>query len=128
VRSYEEIEADARPGTAFSNGTSFEIWSAGWCERCKWDAAFQSGTTDQGCPLLLIAIMGKTPKEWTETGLQDYDCSEFVSDDDGDDGDGPETPDGPTSPAVEIDGQVDLFSVFADQIAEAPQQVPVGAL
>ena len=90
--------------------------------------AFQADDREPGCPIVMVALMGKTPKEWIPTGIQDYDCTEFISND-GDDGDdGPETPDGPTGPAVEHPGQVDLFSVFADQIAEAPQQVPAGAL
>lgn len=121
MRSHDEIFDSARDGSPFSNGTSGEIWMADWCYRCKVDGPFQRDETMEGCPLLLVALIGKTPAEWTEQEEpQDYHCSEFVPDDE--DGDGPEP--GPHPVAV-IDGQVDMFEVFADQIADAPQQQAV---
>lgn len=111
MRDYDSIVDDAAQRSPFSNGTSGEIWMSNWCYQCKVDGPFQRGVTDQGCPLLLVALMQKTPKEWTETGLQDYHCSEFVPDDDGEDGD----PDPDPAP---MPGQTDMFEVFADDIAE----------
>lgn len=112
MRDYDAIFDDARPGSPFSNGTSGEIWMESWCYRCKVDAPFNRGETNEGCPLLLVALMERTPKEWTETGLQDYHCSEFRPDDDG--GDDPLPP-----PVPVCDGQGDIFGEFAEQIAEA---------
>lgn len=112
MRDHDSIFDDAADRSPFSNGTSGEIWMSEWCYRCKVDGPFQRGVTDQGCPLLLVALMQKTPKEWTETGLQDYHCSEFVPDDDGKDGD----PDPNPAP---LPGQTDMFEVFAEQITDA---------
>ncbi|MFG1794226.1 hypothetical protein [Nocardia sp. NPDC049149] len=79
MRSLEEIEKDARPHPAFSNGTSWEIWEASWCARCMRDRPFRNGIVPTGCPLILVAICGeKTPVEWLEqAGIQDYVCIEF---------------------------------------------------
>lgn len=113
MRDYDAIIADAKERTPFSNGTSGEIWMSGWCYTpCAHDAAFQRDEAPLGCPLLLAAFSGYTPKEWTETGLQDYHCSEFRPEDDGD-GD-----DAPLTPVPVCDGQLDILGVFADQITE----------
>lgn len=116
MRDYDAIIADATHKSPFSNGTSGEIWMDGWCYRCKVDGPFQRGNAEEGCPLLLVAYMQMTPKEWTEVGLQDYHCSEFVPDDDGRDGD----PDPNPAP---LPGQTDIFSVFADAVAEDASRV-----
>lgn len=120
MRDLDAIMEDAREGSPFSNGTAGEMWMGDWCYRYKVDAAFQRDESPEGCPLLLVALLDKTPAEWTETGIQDYHCSEFDEDhgDDGDDGEGP--PVGPTwpQPVMEMEGQIDLFSVFADQITD----------
>lgn len=78
MRTVEEIERDARPGAAFSNGTSWEIWEAAWCCRCLRDLPFRNGISPTGCPLILVAICGeKTPIEWLpQEGVQDYHCIE----------------------------------------------------
>jgi hypothetical protein len=115
MRDYDAILADATDRSPFSNGTSGELWMGKWCYRCKRDAAFLAGDSDQGCPLLLVALMQKTPKEWTETGLQNYHCSEFKPLDGG--GGEPEP-----EPIPVCDGQVDMFGVFAEQIADQPQR------
>lgn len=117
VRSYDDIMADAADEPPFSNGTMGYGWMGHWCYQCKVDGPFQRDEADEGCPIILVAMLQKTPKEWTDQGLQDYHCSEFVPDDeDGDEG--PDGPPPPTGPAVPIEGQVDMFEVFADQIAE----------
>lgn len=76
MRTWAEISATARKPAAFSNGTSWEIWSAGWCCRCKHDD--WSGKTE-GCPINGVAIIDQTtPTEWMPTGrIQDYECIEF---------------------------------------------------
>lgn len=126
MRDHDAIFDDAREGSPFSNGESGWNWMSRWCHRCKVDGPFTRGEADQGCPLLLVALMERTPKEWTETGLQDYHCSEFVPDDEEGDGSEPTPPPFP-QPVAEMDGQTDIFSAFADQIAEAVQPETAGA-
>lgn len=71
MRSHDEIDAGARPGSAFSNGSSWEHWSYRWCEVCRND-------TNEDCPIVAVAMFGeKTPEEWVEVGLQNYECTEF---------------------------------------------------
>lgn len=77
MRTLDEIMADP-DRYPFSNGTSGERWQSEWCHRCKVDAPFMQGKADEGCPLLLAALLGVKPREWTEKGSQDYACSEFV--------------------------------------------------
>jgi hypothetical protein len=117
MRDLDAIQADAREGSPFSNSTSGEMWMGEWCYRCKVDAPFQRDEATEGCPLILVALIDKTPAEWTETGTQDYHCSEFDEDhgEDGDDGEGP--PVGPTwpQPVAEMEGQTDIFTAFVDQ-------------
>lgn len=60
----ETAYANARDERAFSNGTDWEIWQYNNCETCHHDAAYQAGETNQGCPLIVVALLGKTPREW----------------------------------------------------------------
>ncbi len=108
MRDIDAVMADATDKSPFSNSTTGEIWMGKWCWRpCKKDR-------DESCTLILAALCGKTPKEWTETGLQDYTCSEFEPDDEG----GGDSQPVPPAPVGEFDGQVDMFAVFADGIVE----------
>lgn len=124
MRTYDEIEADARPGRAFSNSTSFEIWSYNrGCGTCRND----DDATEKWCPILTVAITsGKTPAEWLELDenrIQDYTCTEYDERrDDGPDDDEPE-PDPTPMPVAEIDGQIDMFEVFAENIADEASTV-----
>jgi hypothetical protein len=86
MRTPDEIEASARDGAPFSNGTEGYAWQSQWCDRCLVDAPFRNGLKGAtGCPLLLIALGGKTPAEWIEQpwgehgpSLYDrYHCVEF---------------------------------------------------
>jgi hypothetical protein len=85
VRTYDEIYNGARDGSPFSNSTEWEMWSDGWCNRpCRHDAAFQRDEALEGCPLILLAMVGKTPSEWLEQppGSPDrYHCIEFRGED-----------------------------------------------
>lgn len=85
MRSYEEIERDARDRAPFSNGTAGDIWMGNWCDRCLVDAPYRNGLNGTGCPLILVALTQKTPAEWLEVGLQNYTCLEarFPGDDGG---------------------------------------------
>lgn len=109
MRTPDEIERDARDGSPFSNGTSGEIWMHNWCQKpCAHDGPFQRGETDEGCPLILLALTGKTPIEWLEQdGSQDYHCIEFRDESSG----GGEP--GPRRPQPEMPGQEELFPAEA---------------
>lgn len=77
MRSYKEIERDARDIRPFSNSTMGEIWFGNWCDRCLVDAPYRNGLNGTGCPLILVAVIGKTPAEWRETDRsQDCVCLE----------------------------------------------------
>ena len=122
MRTYDEAKAAAKDEPAFSNGTEGYAWMDNWCDRCVHDKGTRDGTDEAGCPLVMVALMGKTPIEWidqTENGhrLGDtYHCTEFRDEDEGGGDDDAPPPPGP--PAPEIDGQADIFAVFAEQIAE----------
>lgn len=102
-------EVLTRPGSAFSNSTEWDIWSANWCDRCTKDADFQAGKSELGCDLILIAMCGdEIPAAWmdTEPGCHDrYRCIEFRSTDDGNGGDDPEPKPLPEPP--DMDGLFD---------------------
>jgi hypothetical protein len=51
-----EPEADDRP--PFPDGFSGEVWMVENCERCAHG--------ENTCPLLMLAIIGRTPHVWTE--------------------------------------------------------------
>lgn len=98
MRSLEVIEAAALPGSPFSNSTDWEIWSYNWCERCRNDspALVDKG---EGCPLILVALMGKRPSEWLDGECPSkYTCVEFR---DQNDGPGPEPQPIPDPPGQE---------------------------
>ena len=82
MRTEDEIQRDARPGSAFSNGYEWDCWSSKWCENCIHD----DFETDKFCPLVTVAMLGdKTPAEWMfEKPLSLYDrytCVEFQDED-----------------------------------------------
>lgn len=79
MKSFEDYEAAAREGPPFSNGTEWELWSFNACmgagndsRRCVHDDDADDG---RGCPLILLAMIGKTPAEWTGPHGR-YQCSE----------------------------------------------------
>lgn len=129
MKTYDEAYAAAADRRPFSNGTEGCAWEENWCARCVHDAEFRRTWDGPGCPLMQVALMGRTPVEWidqTENGhrLGDtYHCTEFRDKDDNGGEDGEPEP----GPLPVIDGQVDMFEVFAEQITEqaSREQVPV---
>ena len=125
MRTAEQIEATARPGSAFSNSSQFEYWAS---NRGCWTCRNDDQATEKWCPILGVALSsGKTPAEWVTFSEQDeihgnYTCTEYDErrDDGPDDGDDPEPDPGP--PPV-IDGQIDIFEVFAERIADEASTV-----
>jgi hypothetical protein len=111
MRTHEEAMAAATDGTPFSNSTQWELWADRHCFGCKVD-------TDESCPLVLVALSGKTPAEWTAPTEQqrlqsDYDCAEFIPAVDEKPAPAPPRPPAPAKP---LPGQLDLF---AEAVARA---------
>ncbi|MFE3060660.1 hypothetical protein [Nocardia sp. NPDC059239] len=82
MKSYDEYEKTARDERAFSNGTVRDIWSHSVClgggnpkRRCVNDDDADIGN---GCPLILLSTIGKTPAEWTGKRAQ-YRCTEHTT-------------------------------------------------
>ena len=135
MRTEAEIQADAKPGSPFSNGTEGYAWMGNWCERCT----NNDEETELWCPLLTVALLGKTPVEWIEqpwrswndaNGVEHppapslgdkYHCIEFEDRRDPDDGDDPEPE--PEPPVCE--GQLDIVDLYLDaaidQLTTAPE-------
>jgi hypothetical protein len=122
MRSYDEIWATARDERPFSNGTEGYGWMENWCwapcqqpdevawqryEEGKRKTPPKSGT---GCPLILVAMLGRTPTEWLKQEREDglicigdqYHCVEFRPP-----GSGGEP--GPPRPKRDPPGQLALF-------------------
>jgi hypothetical protein len=83
--SYDRAKARSLPIVPFSNGTEYQAWSSGWCERsgapCGRDT-IQRGTGDLACPLLDVATLDeRTPAEWGERknvlGPGMYECTKY---------------------------------------------------
>ncbi len=136
MRSEDEIHADAVEQRAFSNHSQFDYWadSGRGCYDCRHDKP----NIELYCPILSAGYLGLWPKEWErKTEKWEYggktgelevvgECSEFEYDDEDGDGEEPQ-PDPWPAPVAEMEGQSDIFSVFADEIAEQPQRQVVSA-
>lgn len=64
--AYDDILARSRPGPPFSNGTEGLSWQENWCDRCLRDAPFRNMGKGTGCPIWMVALLGRTPAEWME--------------------------------------------------------------
>ena len=67
----------------FSDAAAGDVWMGNWCGRCVKDRAVRVGE-GPGCPLVLVALMGRTPAPWLlpEVGGE-FHCLEFRGEDDG---------------------------------------------
>lgn len=83
---YTDVFERSRDRRAFANSTEGDGWMANWCDRCLRDAPFRNGISDVGCPIILVAMMDRTPAEFLdgprdETGAyslaDQYHCIEF---------------------------------------------------
>jgi hypothetical protein len=110
MRTYEEAFAAARDEPAFSNGTEGYGWMENWCwNGCLHEAEFTRTGEGTGCPLVLVALMQRTPSEWLD-GPRDeqgrysiadqYHCVEFRDEDNP--GPGYGTPPDPPLPGQEL--------------------------
>jgi hypothetical protein len=69
---YDDAWNRARDVPPFSNGTEGFGWQANWCDRCLRDALFRNTGKGSGCPLLCIAVQGRTPAEWLDGPRDEY--------------------------------------------------------
>lgn len=92
MRTFEEAMSDARDRPAFSNGTEGYGWMDANCDRCIHDKPSRQGRAEDGCPLILVTLLDKTPIEFldgprNEQGLygiaDQYHCIEFRDEDEG---------------------------------------------
>lgn len=96
--TYKAAWETARDNPAFSNGTEGECWMEANCHQCINDSP-ELVDRGEGCPLIEVAILGRTPMEWTpdkpgSLGEQ-YRCMYFRSKDDGPDPEPTPIPDPP---------------------------------
>lgn len=102
MRGYRQIDASATDGAPFSNSTEGDAWTAVWCDNCTHDRPAREGRYEDACPILLVALTGKTPQEFLpmdrfRLGAQ-YRCVCFQRD---------RRP--APEPPKEVDGQLALF-------------------
>ena len=89
---YEQLYAESLDEPAFSNSDEGYAWLDANCARCIHDKPAREGDDGNGCPLILISLMGRRPIQWLdgprdERGLYSregqYHCVEFRHEDDG---------------------------------------------
>lgn len=116
MRTEEEIQADAKDETPFSNMSMFEYWAAANCERgngCKhdqtWGGAPQTDP-ETWCPLITVSLSEKTPKEWQ--GLDGETapvCTAYEETDGSETTDDHISPTTPVAARIVLPGQLDMF-------------------
>lgn len=71
---------------AFSNGHEGEVWENDWCGTCVHGGQV-SNADGGGCPLLGLALLGRTPAEWEPRVpgglLARYECTAYRAADPG---------------------------------------------
>jgi hypothetical protein len=106
--SYDEAFARSLDKPPFSNGDEGYGWMWNNCDRCVHDKPAREDHPEDGCPLILLAMIGRTPAEWLDQkrigpkgplepyGIADqYRCMYFRSEDDGPDPEPCPVPDPP---------------------------------
>ncbi len=68
--TFDDVWSRAKDAPAFSNGDEGQAFESNWCGRCLHDAPFRNGLTLTGCPILTVAVLGRTPVEWFEQPWQ----------------------------------------------------------
>ncbi|MFJ4365117.1 hypothetical protein ACIP4S_13295 [Streptomyces chartreusis] len=106
---YDRLYAESRDKPAFSNGDEGYSWMGANCDRCIHDKPARQGNDAQGCPLVLLTLVGRTPAQFvdgprSEEGLYaretQYVCTEFRDEND---------PDPEPRPVPTPDGQGELL-------------------
>jgi hypothetical protein len=107
--SLDKLYAEAIDEPPFSNADEGYGWTANWCDRCIHDKDQRGDQiTGPGCPLLTVALMGRTPIQWLDQkriengkltapySRQDqYHCINFRDENDGPGGEPQPIPDPP---------------------------------
>jgi hypothetical protein len=78
MKTNEQVFTTAVDSPAFSNSTDGDAWMSAWCERCTHDSP-RLVAHGRGCPLILVALTGMTPKEWPEQPDGGHECTEFTT-------------------------------------------------
>jgi hypothetical protein len=68
--TYEEAEAAAREGAAFSDSDRGYAWIEMTCGHCVHDVTLGQG--GPGCPLVELALLGRTPAQWKGSQYDPY--------------------------------------------------------
>jgi hypothetical protein len=127
VSDYDAAYAAAKDKPPFSNGTEGYAWMGNWCDECSKN----DEEIELWCPLLSVALLGRTPVEWIEQTADGhrlgdtYHCTAFAPRDDGNGGGGPPVPPSPFD--EEQPGQTDIFTFFAEDAIEQLQPERVTA-
>lgn len=99
MKTFDEAMEAARDRRPFSNNSEWEVWSYHHCDDCR---------NEPTCPLVLVALNGKTPQEWAVDAEGELgDCAEFEFT--GDPEDPGDPPPAAPDPVPVADGQLDLF-------------------
>jgi hypothetical protein len=89
---YDRLYDEAHDEPAFSNSDEGMGWMDANCATCVHDKPARQGDDGNGCPLVLITLMGKRPAQFldgprNESGLyslaRQYVCVEYRHEDDG---------------------------------------------
>ncbi len=105
--SYDTLFERAKDEPAFSNGTEGYGWIDANCSNCVNDKPAREGDEGNGCPLILVALMQRTPAKWLPCDPGNwsiegqYTCVMYRHEDDGG---GPEP-----KPIPDPPGQLTLF-------------------
>ncbi|MFD8740828.1 hypothetical protein ACFV06_38750, partial [Streptomyces sp. NPDC059618] len=105
-------------------------WMANWCDRCVHDRPARQ-EEGPGCPLVLVALMGRTPAQWLTPDADadahvfaEYHCIEFRGEDDGP---GPEPQPVPDPPGQFCLWPREPFESVRMFVQPCPEAVPAGA-
>lgn len=94
---YDRLYEESRKGSPFSNSDEGYGWMANWCDHCINDKPARNGDDTNGCPLILVALMDRTPIQWLDqkrltpdgrmyelhSRADQYHCIEYRHEDDG---------------------------------------------
>lgn len=80
MKSYQEYATTARSGRPFSNGTEWDLFQFNVCmgqgnpdRRCVHDDSIDD---DGGCPLIMVSLQDKWPREWVGARFGPTRCTE----------------------------------------------------
>lgn len=94
---YQKLHDEARDEPPFSNGDEGYGWMDANCSTCIHDKPTRNGDDGNGCPLILVALVGRTPIQWLDqkrvtpdgrmyelySRADQYHCIEYRHEDDG---------------------------------------------